>query len=129
MKATHTGRALVSYTFSAGNANSFFSGVINNAAAGTLFVSWTVDAPHASAADLLQVVDSAGGVAFWFYTACKCQEKPAAGARVAASGSVSFQIVKAGAVKGGYTPRLLPGGGSLAGRSGPNWIPWASFGL
>jgi hypothetical protein len=120
---------IASLTFSAGDASAFFSGAVNSAAAVTLVVGWTVDAPHASAADLLQVVDSAGGVAFWFYTACKCQTKPAAGARVAASGSVSFQLVKAGAVKGGYTPRLLPGGGSLAGRSGPNWIPWASFGL
>ena len=129
MQDSTIGRGMTALTFSAGNANAMFSALVNGATAVTLTVSWTIDAPHASPADLIQIVNSAGGVVFWFYTSCKCQTLPGPGALAATSGGVSFQIVKAGAVKGGYTPRLLPGGGSLAGRSGPNWVPWASLGL
>ena len=129
MQDSTTGAALAALTFSAGNGNAFFSGLVNGALSVTVTVSWTIDAPHASPADVMQVVNSAGTAVFWFYTSCLCQTPPGPGAAAATSGGVSFQIVKAGAVKGGYTPRLLPGGGSLAARTGPNWIPWAALGL
>ena len=129
MQDSTTGGALAALTFSAGYGNAYFSGLLNGATAVTVTVSWTIDAPHASAKDVMQVVNSAGTAVFWFYTSCKCQTPPGPGAAAATSGGVSFQIVKAGAVKGGYTPRLLPGGGSLAAMAGPNWIPWAALGL
>ena len=48
----------------------------------------------------MQVLNPAGAVFFWFYTSCQCQTRPGSGAAAAPTGTVSFNIVLAGTVKG-----------------------------
>ena len=124
-----SGNVLTTTTFSAGSGTVYYSDIALGATAVTLSVTWSVDAAHVSAQDLVQVLNPAGAVFFWFYTSCQCQTKPGSGAVTAPTGTVSFNIVLAGAVKGAYTPVLFPGGGSMPALTGTDWIPWASIGL
>ena len=123
------GGVAVTTTFSVGSGVVYFSGLVPGPAAVALSVSWSVDAAHASARDLVRVVGPTGAAVHWFYTACQCQTTPGAGAAAVASGTASFQLALKGAAKGVYTPVLLPGGGGLPAMSGANWIPWAGIGL
>ena len=123
------GGVIASTTFSAGSGIVYFSSLTFGPGALILTVSWTVDAAHASTQDLIQIIDPVGAVFFWFYTSCQCQTQPGPGAVAATTGTTSFQIILAGAVKGAYTPVLLPGGGSLPAMSGTDWVPWNLMGL
>ena len=122
-----SGSVLTTTTFSAASGTVYYSDVALGATAVTLSVSWSVDAAHASAQDLVQVLNPAGAVFFWFYTGCQCQTRPGSGAVAAPAGTVSFDIVLADAMQGAYTPVLFPAGKPAI--TGTDWIPWASIGL
>ena len=122
------GWRIVALPVSAAYAMAYFSGLTPAATYLTVVVSWKVDAARSSPRDLVRVVDSTGAAVFWFYTSCCCQAAPGAAAVTVPAGSKSFQIVRAGAVKGGYTPLLYPGGGGLAASVGSSWVPWAALG-
>ena len=124
-----SGNVLTTTTFSAGSGTVYYSDIALGATAVTLSVTWSVDAAHVSAQDLVQVLNPAGAVFFWFYTSCQCQTRPGSGAVAAPTGTVPFDIALAGAVRGPYTPALFPGGGSMPAMTGTDWIPWASIGL
>jgi hypothetical protein len=121
-----TKRTFTSLTFDTGKGLASFSAATFATTYVTLTVTWSIDTAHASPRDIVRIVDSLGGTAYWFYTSCKCQTAP--GVTAALTGSLVYRLYKAGSVKGGYTPQLYPGGGPKAARSGANWIPWAKVG-
>jgi hypothetical protein len=121
-----TARTFAHVTFDTGNGVASFSAAVFSTTHVLLTARWSIDAAHASRFDTVRIVDSRGGTAYWFYTSCKCQTAP--GPTAAVTGSVTYKLLKAGSVKGGYTPQLYPGGGATAARSAANWIPWTKAG-
>ena len=70
----------------------------------------------------------AGAVVYWFFTSCGCPTTPPAGAAAAASGAADVTLTRAGAVPGGYTAKLFPGGSDAVAAVSPAWINWQKVG-
>jgi cathepsin B len=121
-----TQNPMATVSFDAGLGTVAFASVYPYATYIAMTIRWKVGAAHASPRDIVRLFNSAGTVVFWAYTSCNCQTAP--GAAAVPSGTVSVVVQKAGAVPGGYTPRLYPGGGSMAAQTLASSFPWTAFG-
>jgi hypothetical protein len=121
-----TKRVFAGLTFDTGIGAASFSAATFATTYVSLTVICSIDTAHASPRDIVKIVDSLEGIAYWFYTSCKCQTAP--GVTAALTGSLVYRLYKVGSVKGGYTPQIYPGGGQKAARSGASWMPWAKAG-
>ena len=121
-----TGSPFATISFTADIASLSCTSYTLSATSITPTVAWSISANRASVTDKVRVYNSQGAVVYWFYTSCKCQTTP--GAIAAPTGAFAYTLLKAGAVAGGYTVKLHPGGLSAVAAVARDWIPWAKIG-
>jgi hypothetical protein len=122
--ATKTPRAAA--RINTATASVFFSRVFWTSTNIDLTAKWSVSAAHASPRDRVEVVNATGARVDWAYTSCKCKGTPKSPA--VPSGNLTFQLLRRGCARSGYTVRLVSGlgSGTTVVAVGFQWINWAN---